>query len=279
MKRRILAFAVMAVMLCCGSVFAVAEESVQSRTITLLTHASLDTPSELSGVIGGLAEEYKALHPEFNLEYEIVPLTNMVGKVKTLVATESLPDIILYEPGIPLVELVETGKLVNLEEELVKMGVWDYVDPQVADLLKSMSVGLDEPLYTDTSMYIDWDVPSARIVDDEWPTPIVWVGCEVGYLHLSGRTFCEQTADDHPLRLAYRHFTKGGAHISGPQLAVLCALPAYSARILLSPPGRVLMNDEGLTEFFPYAGGRDRHVSAQTPEAVFRQIDDLLLAR
>lgn len=128
-------------------------------------------------------------------------------------------------------------------------------------------------------MYIDWDVPSARIVDDEWPTPIVWVGCEVGYLHLSGRTFCEQTADDHPLRLAYRHFTKGGAHISGPQLAVLCALPAYSARILLSPPGRVLMNDEGLTEFFPYAGGRDRHVSAQTPEAVFRQIDDLLLAR
>lgn len=81
MKRRILAFAVMAVMLCCGSVFAVAEESVQSRTITLLTHASLDTPSELSGVIGGLAEEYKALHPEFNLEYEIVPLTNLVGKV------------------------------------------------------------------------------------------------------------------------------------------------------------------------------------------------------
>lgn len=147
MKRRILAFAVMAVMLCCGSVFAVAEESVQSRTITLLTHASLDTPSELSGVIGGLAEEYKALHPEFNLEYEIVPLTNLVGKVKTLVATESLPDIILYEPGIPLVELVETGKLVNLEEELVKMDVWDYVDPQVADLLKSMSVGLDEPLY------------------------------------------------------------------------------------------------------------------------------------
>lgn len=150
------------------------------------------------------------------------------------------------------------------------------LDPQPVYPRRS---GWDVWSYTDTSMYIDWDVPSARIVDDEWPTPIVWVGCEVGYLHLSGRTFCEQTADDHPLRLAYRHFTKGGAHISGPQLAVLCALPAYSARILLSPPGRVLMNDEGLTEFFPYAGGRDRHVSAQTPEAVFRQIDDLLLAR
>ena len=150
------------------------------------------------------------------------------------------------------------------------------LDPQPVYPRRS---GWDVWSYTDTSMYIDWDVPSARIVDDEWPTPIVWVGCEVGYLHLSGRTFCEQTADDHPLRLAYRHFTKGGAHISGPQLAVLCALPAYSARILLSPPGRVLMNDECLTEFFPYAGGRDRHVSAQTPEAVFRQIDDLLLAR
>lgn len=146
MKRRLLSLVTMMAVLCC--IFtATAEEPIKSRTITLLTHASLDTPSELSGVIGGLIEEYKQLHPEFNLEYEVVGLTNIVGKVKTLAAADALPDIMLYEPGIPLVELIEADKLVNLEEELIKMGVWDYVDPQVVTLLKSMSVGVDQPLY------------------------------------------------------------------------------------------------------------------------------------
>ena len=85
MKRRLLSLVTMMAVLCC--IFtATAEEPIKSRTITLLTHASLDTPSELSGVIGGLIEEYKQLHPEFNLEYEVVGLTNIVGKVKTLAA-------------------------------------------------------------------------------------------------------------------------------------------------------------------------------------------------
>lgn len=135
------------VLFTCGLLNATAEEPVQSRTITFLTHASLDTPSELSGVIGGLLEEYKALHPEFNLEYEVVSLTNLVGKVKTLAAANALPDIMLYEPGIPLVELIDADLLVNLEEELTKMGVYQYVDPQVATLLKSMANGVDQPLY------------------------------------------------------------------------------------------------------------------------------------
>lgn len=146
MKKLLAAILTVVLLLGCSANL-VSAEGVQSRTITLITHASLDTPSELSGVIGGLAKEYKKLHPEFELEYEVVSLTNLVGKVKTLVASKSLPDIMLYEPGIPLVELVNEGLLVNLEEELTKLGVYDYVDPQLADLLKFMSVGADKPLY------------------------------------------------------------------------------------------------------------------------------------
>ncbi len=146
MKRKIFAL-LMTVVMVFSMTAAFAEEPVKSRTITLITHVSLDTPSELSGVIGGLIEEYKALHPEFELEYEIVGLTNLVGKVKTLSAGDALPDLLLYEPGIPLAELIEADKLVNLEEELTKMGVWEFVDPQVATLLKSMSAGTDKPLY------------------------------------------------------------------------------------------------------------------------------------
>ncbi len=146
MKKLLALLVLITVFFSCASA-AMAEDPVKSRTITFLTHTSLDTPSELSGVIGGLIDEYKAIHPEFELEYEVVSLTNLVGKVKTLAAGNALPDLMLYEPGIPLVELVDQGLLVNMEEELTKMGVWEYVDPQIADVLKSMSVGADKPLY------------------------------------------------------------------------------------------------------------------------------------
>lgn len=138
--------------------------------------------------------------------------------------------------------------------------------------------GWDVWSYADTSIYIDWDVLSARVVDDEWPTPILWVGCEVGYLHLSGKTFYDKAPEDHPLKLAYQHFTKGSAHVSGPQLAVLCSIPQFEKQIRFSRRGRILMNDEGHTELRPYAGGRDRHVRIDTPDSVFRQIDQLLLS-
>lgn len=146
------------------------------------------------------------------------------------------------------------------------------------DLVYPRRSGWDVWSYTQTSMYIDWDVASARIVDDQWPTPIEWVGCEVGHLNFSGERFLKEAAEDHPLRLAYHHFTKGSAHVSGPQLALLMAIPDFAKDVVLSPEGRVLMNNEGKTEFNPYPGGRDRRVMIETQKDIFKRIDELLLA-
>ncbi len=137
--------------------------------------------------------------------------------------------------------------------------------------------GWDVWSYTASSMYIDWDIASARFVDDEWPTRMDWIGCESAYSHLVGHEFYQKSPEDHPLHLACKYFTKGSGHISGNPLAVLCAVPALSGNVLYSEPGRVLMNDEGRTVFNAYQGGRDRRVLPETPDEVYRQIDTILL--
>lgn len=137
--------------------------------------------------------------------------------------------------------------------------------------------GWDVWSYTANSMYIDWDVASARFVDDEWPTRIDWIGCESYYTHLVGHEFYENSPEDHPLHLACKYFTKGSDHISGAPLAVLCAVPALSEKVLYSETGRVLMNDEGRTIFNAYPGGRDRRVLPETPDEVYRRIETVLL--
>ena len=137
--------------------------------------------------------------------------------------------------------------------------------------------GWDVWSYSDASMYIAWDVPSARIIDDEWPTPITWIGNEVSYRHGVGQRFYQATTDENPLHLAYKFFTKGRNHISGPQAAILCAIPEFAKEIQFSPAGRVLMDDDGRTYLNEYAGGRDRRMLPETSDSVFDQIDSLLL--
>jgi hypothetical protein len=117
---------------------------------------------------------------------------------------------------------------------------------------------------SEPEMYIRTDIPAARKVFAEWPTPIVVCGAEIGralpYPGLSiGNDFSWTPA--HPVMDAYRAENPNGADVPGtPLAAVLYAAQSKEGYFKVSDPGRIDVTPEGRTKFTPSAGGNHRHL-------------------
>ena len=105
-----------------------------------------------------------------------------------------------------------------------------------------------------------FDLPAARRIIGEWPTEIIWSGCENGRRMLFTREFLDSAFADMPDNPVYR----SGCEYGIPVMAQWDMLPplwaVHPEYFTLSGPGRVAMNEDGGTEFIPEAGGRDRIV-------------------
>jgi len=122
------------------------------------------------------------------------------------------------------------------------------------------------------------DIPSARKVFGEWPTPIVFSGFEIGQVLLFPAQAVEQGfrwASNHPVADAYRAYMKMPYDRPTWDLtATLYAVRPDAAYFNLSPPGRVTVDDAGRTHFTPAAEGRHRYLiltdtqNARTLEAL-----------
>jgi raffinose/stachyose/melibiose transport system substrate-binding protein len=91
-------------------------------------------------LIKAICEKYqKEVNPNFTWDYEVVSSDNLRQKVATLVASNDLPDIFVYESGKPIVDLIEAGKLVNVSKVLKDFNCEDALNPSAVSLLKSLS--------------------------------------------------------------------------------------------------------------------------------------------
>ena len=108
------------------------------------------------------------------------------------------------------------------------------------------------------------DVPSARKVFDEWPTPIVASGFEIGRaLRFPARSIENDFAyvKDHPVAEAYRNYMKMPYDRETWDLtSALCAVRPDRDYFSLSPPGKISALEEGRTKFEPRPGGRHRYL-------------------
>jgi inosine-uridine nucleoside N-ribohydrolase len=119
-------------------------------------------------------------------------------------------------------------------------------------------------LYDHKEYNITEDIPSAKYLASDWPTPIVWSGFEIG-LNL---TYPHQSilkdyryVDHHPLAEAYTLYEPPPHDRPTWDLtSVLYATRPDREYFDLSPAGRVLVADNGLTTFEPSEGGRDRYL-------------------
>ena len=129
------------------------------------------------------------------------------------------------------------------------------------------------------------DVPAAKKLFAEWPTPIVLVGADVGAaLEFPGASIDKEFAQvvpDHPIADAYRAYRK--MPYDAPSTALAAAL--FAARpaddFTLSAPGTIAIDDAGRTSFTPAEKGTHRCLTAdpQKKEAIVQSFVALASAR
>lgn len=121
------------------------------------------------------------------------------------------------------------------------------------------------------------DIPSARKVFENWPTPIVFSGFEIGEALLFPAAAIEHDfswVPDHPVAEAYRSYMRMPYNRPTWDLtATLYAVRTDSGYFSLSPEGRVSVDDAGQTHFTAGGGTRrylilDEAQKARTLEAL-----------
>lgn len=122
----------------------------------------------------------------------------------------------------------------------------------------------DGKLYDHKEYNVIKDIPACKKLVADWPTPIVWSGFEIGknltYPHQSILQDYNYVAH-HPLAEAYTlYIPPPHDRPTWDLTSVLHAVRPDRGYFDLSPPGRVVLADDGLTTFEESAEGRDRYL-------------------
>ena len=123
---------------------------------------------------------------------------------------------------------------------------------------------------------VEQDIPAARHVADNWPSPILFCPFEAGENILTGASLSKYP--DNPVALSYRLFTEGGMlRPSWDLITVIAAVPGAEAFLQQSAPGRIHVTEKGETLFIPQPLGVHRYVQPSAdPEALTARVEALL---
>jgi inosine-uridine nucleoside N-ribohydrolase len=171
-----------------------------------------------------------------------------------------LRDVLAAQPDASVV-IVQVGFSTNLARLLDSPGGRDLAARKVR-LLVTMAGWFP----TGAAEYnVKMDIPSARKVFGEWPTPLVTSGFEVGRVIKYPASSIERDfawTTHHPIVDAYRAYMKMPYDRETWDLtAVLYALRPEAGYFGLSPAGDIAVDDKGVTSFSPRPGGTRRYLS------------------
>jgi len=124
------------------------------------------------------------------------------------------------------------------------------------------------------------DIPAAQKLVDEWPTPMVFSGFEIGEALLFPATSIEHDfawAPNHPVVDAYRAYQKMPYNRQTWDLtSVLYGVRPDRNYFNLSAPGKVTVDEKGQTHFAEAADGRHRYLILD-PSQKPRTLEALIL--
>jgi inosine-uridine nucleoside N-ribohydrolase len=138
--------------------------------------------------------------------------------------------------------------------------------------LLSIMAGMYTPNNDHKEYNVVTDLPSARKVFAEWPTPIVASGFEIGLAIQFPAVAVERDfryVIHHPLREAYGVFMEMPYDRPTWDLtSVLYAVRPDRGYFGLSEPGTIRVDEQGLTRFSASAGGRHRYLTVDDHQIV-----------
>jgi len=183
---------------------------------------------------------------------------------KTLAAEED-GAVVMVQVGFStnLARLMETGP-----DAVSPLSGMELIQKKVR--LLSIMAGTFDPGYTHVEYNIDCDLPSAKKLIADWPTPAVFSGFEIGdkiqYPAINAQhdyNYLKQ----HPLKEAYRYYR--GLENSQPTFDLTSVL--YVARpnhgyFDLSEPGTVVLDENGRTSFKPDPNGKHRYMKVSATQ-------------
>ncbi len=119
-------------------------------------------------------------------------------------------------------------------------------------------------LYDHKEYNVVKDIPAAKKLADQWPSSVLWSGFEIG----KNLTYPHQSilrdyryVQHHPLPEAYTlYIPPPHDRPTWDLTSVLAAVRPEHRYFDVSPPGDVLVADDGLTTFSAKAGGRHRYL-------------------
>jgi len=117
------------------------------------------------------------------------------------------------------------------------------------------------------------DIPSAKVIAEKWPTPIVYSGFEIGIAIPYPATSIERDfgyVQHHPLAESYRLYNPPPHNRPTWDLtSVLYGVYPDRGFFNLSEPGQVTVEDDGFTRFEADPAGKHRYLMV-TPEQIVR---------
>jgi inosine-uridine nucleoside N-ribohydrolase len=179
------------------------------------------------------------------------------------------------------VVMVQVGFSTNLARLLDSPTDLDLVRRKVK-LLSVMAGNFAQPK---PEFNVQQDPASAKRLFDQWPTPIVASGFEIGNALLFPAAAIEHDfawAPDHPVAEAYRNYKPMPYDRPTWDLtAALYAVRPNAGYFSLSPPGKISSDDQGRTQFVPDPAGRHRYLilSDSQRSRILQAMIDLASAR
>lgn len=116
------------------------------------------------------------------------------------------------------------------------------------------------------------DIPAAKKIAADWPTPIVWSGYEIGIAIRYPAVSIERDfryVAHHPVSEAYVLYNPPPHNRPTWDLtSVLHVVRPDRAYFGLSEPGRVIVEDDGGTRFEPGPNGPHRYLTADAEQCI-----------
>ncbi|RIX59563.1 extracellular solute-binding protein [Paenibacillus nanensis] len=96
-------------------------------------------------IISQLSREYEAETAGFTYEFENVAESDLSQRVQLLAASNDLPVLFSYQSGKPLIDMIRSDALLDLEDTFEELGILGKLSPAAVELLKAYANG--EGLY------------------------------------------------------------------------------------------------------------------------------------